>query len=1453
MEEKNSNGSLTDHLNGILSNNSIQSNEISTEDDGIEVTTNLISQQNNVVSIPSTLQDAINLQNEQLGIDIQSNNTQLPNSNTKKRRISSASSISSSVSSNSSLSSLGSVRARLIPKTGIENNDNVISHSMSQQLQQLHSNDNSNNADNRYNSPNVTESRWKTDRLEKELLTIDCDVTQTPDINRIFHKESGQFYTISKDSVPTFKISRNVFNSPIDFFNKVADIGQQYGCIKLTFIEDNKSVLNFDHFNFKCRKQHLTSGDNINKSIRNFYFDLYNFYLNSTSQDYDLEKLPSYDNEQINLFILYNKVQLEGSYYSVTEKKRWRDIEIELFGKDLSNDEMSLQDVYNDFLLEFETFHKENDTNQLPNGDNNSVVQNTGIFELHNIEPYYPRIKDIKIIKNLQTNSNQTLNENRNNLKIIPDATKQWQTWFPVYDRDRYEEISGYEYDMDHYFDLTQTISLQIFKKFKQQLPSNFTQEKKLNIDQFEKFYFDILSTKDTNIEIPTAFKLSSLNHKTSLTKRKITDDDVKVETNRWKISNVPLDIESGFKYLNLDKGNYTFSKYDVGMMCSVSGWSVADSFLPEVDYQHIGAPKIWYSIQSNDFDKFESYIKSLNVQNTTSSIEPTEITNDDEFQKSVLYESYNKQKTSKITDENRLKSYKDLTFKDSEKVQLPQNLQINPDTLRAQGIKVYRIIQESGSYIFKYPKSYTSTIGTDFYFSESANFIPKSIPISYIAEGSDWLASRYTLPGIHYSHLLLNMIRYSNDQILNGTIKNSALELVNSELKNRSQVLKHFPNLEVLKNRFDFISDYSLRSTGLSKILIKKGTWNMTLTLDEFLRNIDISEKNEWILFNIPMSSIQISMHVYYEDLFLSSLMENIDSQLNIFTINDPVMEMTLEEKAAILLVNDYDNQRVPLYIIENMLSDVTVYDDYYYILKGLIDTTYPLITQSKEIITTLSFILENSKPNLKDNEYDPLATLNEPPVTPILRRFYSLLNQLNHLPVTFPEMEYLKQMQVIYNEFKDSVKNSITSNNLKLMEKAYLQCFEIPLDHEYFELLVNNISRHRWLNIYYELFVSYDVSQALIAKSLDFLYEFFEYGITYCQKEDLPKLTKVKERLILCQEFLRRVQQMVDRMRAGKKIPILNINAMLKRAEKQRLPIPIHVKRTLIMVSDCVKDISSRKVELEPEILNTNELIDKLDGYIRTNSVQSLGYLNKFNGSSEDKRLTINEVTKGRKRTSAENMEGYKVFAKEMGRLLKTQKVHIILNAARQSLDLRRDRFGTKDASECYCFCREGDRGTMIECEMCKEWYHTDCIGGKGWRLPNDKNSIFICRICDVNSNTVMPQEKAINFGDLKRNIVDVLYLSVIPERQLLQDYFKLYEIALQFRNEMFEKLFKDGNINKKVPLKLIKFYLRKAEKSRVEFIDLVGPLKRYCHTRDLPEFNEFKEEGKRIITQD
>jgi histone demethylase JARID1 len=114
-----------------------------------------------------------------------------------------------------------------------------------------------------------------------------------------------------------------------------------------------------------------------------------------------------------------------------------------------------------------------------------------------------------------------------------------------------------------------------------------------------------------------------------------------------------------------------------IGMLFSSFCWHTEDDYLYSMNYLHKGASKIWYSIPGRDAQTFEKVMQRTLAQ--------------------LIYEE------------------PDLHLK--------LVTMLPPSLLHSHQVPVYRAVQEPGTFILSFPKSYHAGFSLGFNVAEAVNF----------------------------------------------------------------------------------------------------------------------------------------------------------------------------------------------------------------------------------------------------------------------------------------------------------------------------------------------------------------------------------------------------------------------------------------------------------------------------------------------------------------------------------------------------------------------------------------------------------------------------------------------------------------------------------------------------------------------------------------------------------
>ncbi|EFC43305.1 histone demethlylase [Naegleria gruberi] len=179
-----------------------------------------------------------------------------------------------------------------------------------------------------------------------------------------------------------------------------------------------------------------------------------------------------------------------------------------------------------------------------------------------------------------------------------------------------------------------------------------------------------------------------------------------------WDANLLPKLPDSLLSFLNIDIPGVNTPMLYVGMLFSSFCWHVEDHFMYAMNFIHHGAPKQWYGIPASGADKFEEVFRRM-------------FPNLMDGQPAILH--------MLVT-------------------------QISPAILAREGVPVYRIVHEPGTFIITFPRAYHAGFNQGFNIAESVNFTSTSwLPYNRLALSKYYECKRATT--FPYEHLILSAV----------------------------------------------------------------------------------------------------------------------------------------------------------------------------------------------------------------------------------------------------------------------------------------------------------------------------------------------------------------------------------------------------------------------------------------------------------------------------------------------------------------------------------------------------------------------------------------------------------------------------------------------------------------------------------------------------------------------
>lgn len=1302
---------------------------------------------------------------------------------------------------------------------------------------------------------------------------------------KVFHEKSGLHYEISADSVPVFKLTKSQVPDPILFYESVRELGTRYGCIKLLFVDStgvsqynrkqsyNKFGANPDQFWFRATTQCTDSLEARNEQAIKFYKDLLEYSERQCheGEGHTFSKVPSINKRTLDLFRLWECVRLRGGYEAVCQEKLWAQIGRELgySGRIMSSLSTSLRLAYAKVLLDYEKYHANTDRDSPTKGSPlpNSWLANAeqrkikGIYKVGHSSREQKVLRDLKSLKGFKrdfdavTDVREGITEKTS--ETLPGYEFDfWQSGLETYDADSKITQSSPIYNLRQYYEKSE----KHFEKLQSEHPDMFedqtSERRTIKQSLFEKQFFTGLSSAQAPRSMDTGHALTSSLHNFGSSFIPSDKKRTSMFCDLWDLENIPLQEHSLLHHLELDLRNYTRTTVDVGMLFSVQGWCLNGNFLPAINYNHLGSSKLWQIIPSEDIPKFEELICEINTEWELDNKQAASFDHSNKtFEASELYKCYAKSTSQNRVNQNFRKYSKylgDCTSICPTKC-LPGDLQLNPRLLKDRGIKVLTVTQECGSYVFSFPKTYTSTIASGFVVSENALFAPTSW-LEHTLDGARWFYENGMLPGVLPFQFLLSVsssheaisVRQATTKILH--------QLIKIELSNRTKIRSILGDKNYVENKFDYISDLSLVPTGGSKVVITDQFRSMSVSAEEFLTLLIKKEEDEIEIFDQKIgqaNSLNIQLHVYCSDEKLLNIIENGDRHENINEYVCQDLDAATYDELKDMLSDFSKGKRASLDTLERLASKTDINNSDLYIFKNLL---YEARDLQKDCAVFLSNLSDQNAYGLNFGE---ALKLVEPPLGSDgldLKQFGCLLDRITKSYVEFPSMFGVLKKSESVEEFQRKSNRALQSRDFADLEDAYLSGRSLNIKSDSLAPLVYYMCQIKWLEKYDKFFDAAN-DRSSSTYTVEDLYCFLNYGVKYCEVDHLSKLKIVKEKLVKFQEVIKSINRLFNVMQSQNALAMKEVTNILLLAREENLPVDPSFVCTLESI---VNGVSQAKMKLAPlqQIIDVNEpFLNKVVELIKEESIESFQYLRKFDGFENDKRIPMSNVLN--QKFFSDKVKACKNWINKVNKIFTKSKREKFKTQISRVLDVELDVYdlGIKSSSaakqEIYCFCRQGDvEGTMIECEICKEWYHTSCISSGDWKLSQDPNDVFVCSMCSHHDSST--RENLVEYSTIQSLVIESVKLKLLPERQMQHDLIEIFESLVMFKRSMLRDLFTYGDqINTAVTLDHIKHYLRKLAKSQCEFHPWVGILKAHCQPQNLRMLENLESQNLTILT--
>ncbi|XP_065358333.1 lysine-specific demethylase 5 [Calliphora vicina] len=229
--------------------------------------------------------------------------------------------------------------------------------------------------------------------------------------------------------------------------------------------------------------------------------------------------------------------------------------------------------------------------------------------------------------------------------------------------------------------------------------------------DLVEREFWRIVSSIDEDVTVEYGADLHTMDHGSGFPTKSslyLLPGDQEYAESSWNLNNLPLLEDSILGHINADISGMNAPWMYVGMCFAAFCWHNEDHWSYSINYLHWGEPKTWYGVPGSCAEQFEETMKQAAPELFAS-------------QPDLLHQL--------------------VTI-------------MNPNILMNNGVPVYRTDQNAGEFVITFPRAYHAGFNQGYNFAEAVNFAP-----------ADWLKMGRECIN-HYS-MLRRFCVFSHDELV--------------------------------------------------------------------------------------------------------------------------------------------------------------------------------------------------------------------------------------------------------------------------------------------------------------------------------------------------------------------------------------------------------------------------------------------------------------------------------------------------------------------------------------------------------------------------------------------------------------------------------------------------------------------------------------------------------------
>uniref|UniRef100_A0A8C2HHG2 [histone H3]-trimethyl-L-lysine(4) demethylase n=1 Tax=Cyprinus carpio TaxID=7962 RepID=A0A8C2HHG2_CYPCA len=783
--------------------------------------------------------------------------------------------------------------------------------------------------------------------------------------------------------------------------------------------------------------------------------------------------------------------------------------------------------------------------------------------------------------------------------------------------------------------------------------------------------------------------------------KFKVAPHDEKYLQCGWNLNNMAMMTPSVLTHITADICGMTLPWLYVGMCFSSFCWHIEDHWSYSINYLHWGEPKTWYGAPGFAAEQLEAVMKKLAPE---------------------LFESQ-----------------PDL---------LHQLVTImNPNTLMAHGVPIYRTNQCAGEFVITFPRSYHSGFNQGFNFAEAVNFCTVDwMPLGRQCVDHYRLLHRYCV--FSHDEMVCNMAMKAGslDVVLASAVQKDMRVMIKEERELRDKVRK----MGVVQCE---LFEYDLLADDERQCVKCRTTCYLSALTCPCRPGVQVCLHHAHDLCSCPVSNYTLNYRFTLDDLYpmMNAVQQRAESYDEWAARVTEVMEAKLDKKRNVTvfraLLGESDEKSFP----ENDL------------LRQL-----RLVTQDAEKCSSVAQRLLNGK---RQTRYRTGGGNSPNQLT--VEEMRSFVRQLYNLPCSLTQAPLLKDLLNSIEDFQQHseklLSDEVSADSVSEIESLLEEGSQFDVFLPELPLLRERLEQTRWLTGVQQ---AEDLVSNPCGLSLDSMRRLIDRGVGLTPHPSTERtMARLQELLTISEEMEEKAQAL---LKARPPESLETLSSMLTQIDG----VPAYLPNCLLLqdtvnrakewlqeaedlqvggqtlvlssLSDMVLRAHAIPVRLEP-LDQLEVLVSEVQAWKESAAKTFLIKNSPFTlfevlcprwevGSSLKKKMRKVKgecVSSGKKKLvkldSMSDVEralsDSKDSASAMFTLaevrLKEQESLCSLRAANESKLLP-----TADCAALrVCVCQKPPMGAMLQCELCRDAFHSVCVRGPSDPLDPEA---WLCPLC-------------------------------------------------------------------------------------------------------------------------